>query len=127
MAILTFVSEMVETQVLEVLSHVNKRVKPRQDIALPVLELVDAIVEPTASTLYKNFLVRRPWNYNPTVCAHSSVQMIYIKMGFDRAKDPMIQQRVVFSLLANLHRLNASQQLAALGLFLGVLPHRTLT
>lgn len=48
------------SQVLEVLSHVNKRVKPRADIQLPVQELSDALTSRNVTQLHANFLVRPP-------------------------------------------------------------------
>ncbi|KAJ8748308.1 hypothetical protein K2173_001727 [Erythroxylum novogranatense] len=59
-------STSVRNKVLEILSHVNKRVKHQPDIALPLLDLWDLYMESNASSpLVKNFCI------------------IYLKMAFD--------------------------------------------
>ncbi|KAH9741799.1 ARM repeat superfamily protein [Citrus sinensis] len=55
------------TLVLEILSHVNKRVKHQLEIRLPLAELWKVYTEPHAASMVKNFCI------------------VYIEMAFDRA------------------------------------------
>lgn len=56
----------VRKLVMEILSHINKRVKHRPEISLPMLELWKIYTEPTSSTMVRNFCI------------------LYIEMAFER-------------------------------------------
>ncbi|KAL6906048.1 hypothetical protein ACP4OV_003649 [Aristida adscensionis] len=56
----------VRKLVMEILSHINKRVKHRPEIPLPMLDLWKIYTEPTSSTIVRNFCV------------------VYIEMAFER-------------------------------------------
>nr|XP_049703179.1 proteasome adapter and scaffold protein ECM29 [Helicoverpa armigera] len=58
--------EQVRTKVMELLVHVNKRVKCRADVQLPVQTLLQLYMEPTSNSFIVNFTI------------------IYITMGFPR-------------------------------------------
>ncbi|KAH9741787.1 ARM repeat superfamily protein [Citrus sinensis] len=60
-------STLVRNKVLEILSHVNKRVKHQLEIRLPLAELWKVYTEPHAASMVKNFCI------------------VYIEMAFDRA------------------------------------------
>ncbi|KAL9458549.1 hypothetical protein AB3S75_007422 [Citrus x aurantiifolia] len=60
-------STLVRNKVLEILSHVNKRVKHQLEIRLPLAELWKVYTEPNAASMVKNFCI------------------VYIEMAFDRA------------------------------------------
>lgn len=60
-------STLVRNKVLEILSHVNKRVKHQLEIRLPLAELWKMYTEPNAASMVKNFCI------------------VYIEMAFDRA------------------------------------------
>jgi len=53
-------------QVMEILSHINKRVKHRPEIPLPMLDLWKIYTESASSTIVRNFCV------------------VYIEMAFER-------------------------------------------
>ncbi|KAG2292245.1 hypothetical protein Bca52824_038914, partial [Brassica carinata] len=53
--------------VLEILSHVNKRVKHHHEIGLPLLELWKLYTDPAASPMVRNFAI------------------VYVEMAFERA------------------------------------------
>jgi hypothetical protein len=53
-------------QVMEILSHINKRVKHRSEIPLPMLDLWNIYTESTSSTIVRNFCI------------------VYIEMAFER-------------------------------------------
>ncbi|CAL4904358.1 unnamed protein product [Urochloa decumbens] len=56
----------VRKLVMEILSHINKRVKHRPEISLPVLDLWNIYTESTSSTIVRNFCI------------------VYIEMAFER-------------------------------------------
>ncbi|KDP43192.1 hypothetical protein JCGZ_22744 [Jatropha curcas] len=60
-------STAVRNKVLEILSHVNKRVKHHSDIGLPLLELWKLYTEANSAPMVKNFCI------------------VYIEMAFERA------------------------------------------
>ncbi|KAJ8773217.1 hypothetical protein K2173_028394 [Erythroxylum novogranatense] len=63
-------STSVRNKVIEILGHVNKRVKYQPDIALPLLDLWDLYMKSNASSpLVKNFCI------------------IYLEMAFERAQE----------------------------------------
>jgi proteasome component ECM29 len=51
---------------MEILSHINKRVKHRPEISLPMLELWKIYTESTSATMVRNFCI------------------VYIEMAFER-------------------------------------------
>ncbi len=51
---------------MEILSHINKRVKHRPEISLPMLDLWRIYTESTSSTIVRNFCI------------------VYIEMAFER-------------------------------------------
>lgn len=53
-------------KVLEILAHINKRVKPQPSILLPVKDLLDQYLDPEVPAIVKNFSI------------------IYLEMGFYR-------------------------------------------
>ncbi|CAL4995694.1 unnamed protein product [Urochloa decumbens] len=59
-------SPAVRKLVMEILSHINKRVKHRPEISLPVLDLWNIYTESTSSTIVRNFCI------------------VYIEMAFER-------------------------------------------
>jgi proteasome component ECM29 len=59
--------ESTHSKVLEVLSHVNKRVRPQPNIKLPLNDLLTQYLSPDSSTLLKNF------------------NIIYLEIAFQRA------------------------------------------
>ncbi|KAA8544630.1 hypothetical protein F0562_022642 [Nyssa sinensis] len=61
-------SSAVRKKVIEILSHVNKRVKHQPEIALPLSELWELYVEANAAPMVKNFCI------------------VYIEMTFDRLR-----------------------------------------
>jgi proteasome component ECM29 len=74
---------------LEVLTHINKRVKPHQAIQLPLEQLLDRFLDSGASAAEKNFA------------------MLYLDMGLERS-ELKIQQFVVFTLLSRLGAMASS-------------------
>ncbi|EEE51617.1 hypothetical protein OsJ_32890 [Oryza sativa Japonica Group] len=56
----------VRKLVMEILSHINKRVKHRPEISLPMLDLWRIYTESTSSTIVRNFCI------------------VYIEMAFER-------------------------------------------
>lgn len=56
-------------QVLEILSHVNKRVKHQHEIGLPLLSLWKLYTDPAASPMVRNFAI------------------VYVEMAFERAPE----------------------------------------
>ncbi|TYI10267.1 hypothetical protein ES332_A09G131000v1 [Gossypium tomentosum] len=60
-------SQLVRNKVLEILSHVNKRVKHQPEIGLPLTELWSMYTEAGATPMVKNFCI------------------VYIEMAFERA------------------------------------------
>lgn len=56
-------------QVLEILSHVNKRVKHQHEIGLPLLALWKLYTDPAAAPMVRNFAI------------------VYVEMAFERAPD----------------------------------------
>ncbi|PPD66432.1 hypothetical protein GOBAR_DD36687 [Gossypium barbadense] len=60
-------SQLVRNKVLEILSHVNKRVKHQPEIGLPLTELWSMYTEADATPMVKNFCI------------------VYIEMAFERA------------------------------------------
>lgn len=63
---LTLINLLCFSQVLEILSHVNKRVKLHPDIGLPLSELWKLYLESAAAPMIRNFCI------------------VYIEMAFQR-------------------------------------------
>lgn len=84
-------STAVRNKVLEILSHVNKRVKHETGIGLPLSELWDLYTEATASTMVRNFCI------------------IYIEMAFERLQIEDKKRRTP-NLLANISKLPPQHQ-----------------
>ncbi|KAL1208896.1 hypothetical protein V5N11_010573 [Cardamine amara subsp. amara] len=62
-------SPAVRNKVLEILSHVNKRVKHQHEIGLPLLALWKLYTDPAASPMVRNFAI------------------VYVEMAFERAPE----------------------------------------
>ena len=94
--------EPVRKKVLEVLSHINKRVKPNQNIRLPLQDLVEIYTDATTTPFMTNFII------------------LYLELAFNRAP---IKDKAAVSplLLKDLNIRNANQQLVLMALFLSVL------
>lgn len=84
-------STAVRNKVLEILSHINKRVKHEPGIGLPLSELWDLYTEATASTMVRNFCI------------------IYIEMAFERLQIEDKKNRTP-NLLANISKLPPQHQ-----------------
>jgi len=95
-------TEGVRKKVLELLVHVNKRVKDNQNIQLPVEALLLQYQDPSATTFVTNFTI------------------IYIKMGFSRLTLAK-QAQLVPSVLACLDGKPAAQQDSLLLMIMPVL------
>ncbi|XP_058078401.1 uncharacterized protein LOC131226734 [Magnolia sinica] len=63
---LSFPSQLIRKKVMEILTHINKRVKHQAQIGLPLLELWKMYVEANAAPMVKNFCI------------------VYIEMAFER-------------------------------------------
>ncbi|XP_010521564.1 PREDICTED: proteasome-associated protein ECM29 homolog isoform X1 [Tarenaya hassleriana] len=84
-------SPAVRNKVLEILSHVNKRVKHQSEIGLPLLDLWKLYTDPAASPMVKNFAI------------------VYVEMAFERA--PSKETEVVASvMLENVSKLPQQHQ-----------------
>uniref|UniRef100_A0A7C8YNH1 Proteasome component Ecm29 N-terminal domain-containing protein n=1 Tax=Opuntia streptacantha TaxID=393608 RepID=A0A7C8YNH1_OPUST len=84
-------STAVRNKVLEILSHVNKRVKHEPGIGLPLSALWDLYTEATASTMVQNFCI------------------IYIEMAFERLQIEDKKNRAP-NLLVNISKLPPRHQ-----------------
>ena len=68
---------------MEILSHINKRIRDQNHIALPLEDLVDLFVDPSSAGLVKNFA------------------LVYTEMAFDRAS-PAAREKVVGKMLTGI-------------------------
>ncbi|XP_021604828.1 proteasome adapter and scaffold protein ECM29 isoform X2 [Manihot esculenta] len=84
-------STAVRNKVLEILSHVNKRVKHQSEIGLPLLELWKLYTEANATPMVKNFCI------------------VYIEMAFERA-DVKDKENMAPMLLSNICKLPHQHQ-----------------
>ncbi|KAL9272177.1 Proteasome adapter and scaffold protein ECM29-like protein [Drosera capensis] len=81
----------VRNKVLEILSHVNKRVKHEPQIGLPLSELWSMYMDVNAAPMVKNFCI------------------VYIEMAFDRS-DIMLRKNMAPDLLAHVSKLPLQHQ-----------------
>ncbi|KAB2615279.1 proteasome-associated protein ECM29-like protein [Pyrus ussuriensis x Pyrus communis] len=84
-------SSAVRNKVLEILSHVNKRVKHQPEIGLPLLELWNIYSEANAASMVRNFSI------------------LYIEMAMDRA-DTKQKEDLAAILLSGVSRLPLQHQ-----------------
>ncbi|KAM7278672.1 hypothetical protein ACFE04_005806 [Oxalis oulophora] len=84
-------SSAIRNKVLEILSHVNKRVKHQTEIGLPLLELWQMYSKVDAAPMVKNFAI------------------VYIEMAFERA-DIKEKESMTPALVANISKLPAQHQ-----------------
>ncbi|CAK9147572.1 unnamed protein product [Ilex paraguariensis] len=84
-------SPAVRNKVIEILSHVNKRVKHQPEIGLPLSDLWNLYMEANATPMVKNFCI------------------VYIEMAFERAHK---EEKEIMAplLLANISKLPPQQQ-----------------
>eukprot|EP01116_Phalansterium_solitarium_P003414 TRINITY_DN14234_c0_g1_i1.p1 TRINITY_DN14234_c0_g1~~TRINITY_DN14234_c0_g1_i1.p1 ORF type:complete len:681 (+),score=200.65 TRINITY_DN14234_c0_g1_i1:140-2182(+) len=96
--------EPVRRKVMEVLSHINKRVKPLPAIKLPVLELLGQFVDPASTGFLLNF------------------NLIYLEMGFARCA---LEEKKSFAcqLLVDIGKRSVMQQDILLHMFSTVAEH----
>lgn len=92
-------SEKTRNKVVEILSHINKRIKAQPQIKLPLLALLEQWKEPNISAFQRNFV------------------LLYLEMGLKRASHEE-QQMVISSLLSTLSHLQPQQQDTLLHMFL---------
>uniref|UniRef100_A0A7N2KMJ3 ARM repeat superfamily protein n=1 Tax=Quercus lobata TaxID=97700 RepID=A0A7N2KMJ3_QUELO len=88
---LSFQSSLVRNKVLEILSHVNKRVKHQPEIALPLLELWKMYSEANAAPMVRNFCI------------------VYIEMAFERVQAKQ-KEELAPMLLVNISKLPLQHQ-----------------
>ncbi|KAM4096438.1 hypothetical protein ACJW30_08G104900 [Castanea mollissima] len=88
---LSFQSSLVRNKVLEILSHVNKRVKHQPEIALPLLELWKMYSEANAAPMVRNFCI------------------VYIEMAFERVQAQQ-KEELAPMLLVNISKLPLQHQ-----------------
>lgn len=81
----------VRNKVIEILSHVNKRVKHQLDIGLPLSELWNLYIEPNAAPMVKNFCI------------------VYVEMAFERVQIE-VKEDMVPLLVANISKLPTQHQ-----------------
>ncbi|CAK9314254.1 unnamed protein product [Citrullus colocynthis] len=81
----------VRNKVLEILSHVNKRVKHQPHIGLPLLELWNIYLEANSTSMVRNFCI------------------VYIEMAFDRL-GPKEKVHMAPMVLANISKLPSQHQ-----------------
>ncbi|XP_047327429.1 proteasome adapter and scaffold protein ECM29 isoform X3 [Impatiens glandulifera] len=84
-------SDAVRKKVMEILSHVNKRVKHQPEICLPVLELWELYMLPDSTPMVKNFCI------------------VYIEMSFDR-QHPEKKEHMAPTLISNISKLPPQHQ-----------------
>lgn len=88
---LSFQSSLVRNKVLEILSHINKRVKHQPEIALPLLELWKMYSEANAAPMVRNFCI------------------VYIEMAFERVQAKQ-KEELAPMLLVNISKLPLQHQ-----------------
>ncbi|CAH1427060.1 unnamed protein product [Lactuca virosa] len=84
-------SSAVRTKVMEILSHVNKRVKHQQQIGLPLEELWELYMEANAAPMVRNFCI------------------VYIEMAFDRVSKEK-KENIAPTMIANISKLPPQHQ-----------------
>ena len=63
--------EETKKKVFEVLTHINKTIKPNQNVKLPMLDLLNLMSEKETTNVMRNFII------------------IYVEMGFERCEDKL--------------------------------------
>ncbi|KAM0057039.1 putative armadillo-like helical, proteasome component Ecm29 [Helianthus debilis subsp. tardiflorus] len=84
-------SSAVRTKVMEILSHVNKRVKHQQHIGLPLEELWQLYMENNAALMVRNFCI------------------VYVEMAFDRVTKEK-KENIAPTMIANISELPSQHQ-----------------
>lgn len=84
-------SSAVRTKVMEILSHVNKRVKHQQDIGLPLEELWELYMEANTAPMVRNFCI------------------VYIEMALDRVSKEK-KENIAPTMIANISKLPTQHQ-----------------
>ncbi|KAI3814371.1 hypothetical protein L1987_19124 [Smallanthus sonchifolius] len=84
-------SSAVRTKVMEILSHVNKRVKHQQQIGLPLEELWQLYMEDNAALMVRNFCI------------------VYVEMAFDRVSKEK-KENIAPTMIANISKLPPQHQ-----------------
>ncbi|KAF5778932.1 putative armadillo-like helical, proteasome component Ecm29 [Helianthus annuus] len=84
-------SSAVRTKVMEILSHVNKRVKHQQHIGLPLEELWQLYMENNAALMVRNFCI------------------VYVEMAFDRVTKEK-KENIAPTMIANISKLPSQHQ-----------------
>ncbi|XP_024961967.1 proteasome adapter and scaffold protein ECM29 isoform X1 [Cynara cardunculus var. scolymus] len=84
-------SSAVRTKVMEILSHVNKRVKHQQQIGLPLEELWELYMEVNAAPMVRNFCI------------------VYVEMAFDRVSKEK-KENIAPSMIASISKLPPQHQ-----------------
>ncbi|KAK6925530.1 Proteasome component Ecm29 [Dillenia turbinata] len=92
----------VRNKVIEILSHVNKRVKHQPEIGLPMLELWNMYTETTATSMVKNFCI------------------VYVDMGFERMQLEE-KEKIAPTLLASISELPSQHQVIILRMVVKVI------
>ncbi|PWA56710.1 ARM repeat superfamily protein [Artemisia annua] len=84
-------SSIVRTKVMEILSHVNKRVKHQQQIGLPLDDLWHLYMEDNAAPMVRNFCI------------------VYVEMAFDRVTKEK-KENIAPTMIANISKLPSQHQ-----------------
>ncbi|KAI7731341.1 hypothetical protein M8C21_033512 [Ambrosia artemisiifolia] len=84
-------SSPIRTKVMEILSHVNKRVKHQQHIGLPLEELWHLYMQDDAALMVRNFCI------------------VYVEMAFDRLTEQN-KENIAPTMLANISKLPSQHQ-----------------
>ncbi|XP_076926250.1 uncharacterized protein LOC143589348 isoform X1 [Bidens hawaiensis] len=84
-------SSAVRTMVMEILSHVNKRVKHQQQIGLPLEELWHLYMEDNAALMVRNFSI------------------VYVEMAIDRVSKEQ-KENIAPTMIANISKLPSQHQ-----------------
>jgi len=97
-------NEVVKKKVLEVLGHVNKRVKPLQSIKLPIRELTELFLKEPPTSLVCSFII------------------MYLDMGFGRIEKSE-QANIAPELMKGISNRTLAQRESLLPIFQAVLEH----
>lgn len=87
-------------QVLEILSHVNKRVKHQHEIGLPLLSLWKLYTDSAAYPMVRNFAI------------------VYVEMAFERAPAKVCSSHYLFHFFLGGNLLNQMRGLICVSVFL---------
>lgn len=88
---------------MDILTHVNKRVKPDPTVQLPMRSLMDVFLSTSVSQIVQNFTI------------------IYVKLGFERLA-PAAQEELLPSLLRGISKRHPQIQTTLLNLAVAVRP-----